>query len=111
MGIRSAGLESYETAFFEHIWDEVQVHTIIGTLGHDPGIQIRNQALPDAYALIEKTALIIGRFGYVERKDLVSASIPSIWYGLSFWEQPHVLEALGERPGNAPLSEILEYVL
>lgn len=110
-GIRSAGMESYDTAFFEHIWDEVTIHTIVGTLGHEPGMRLRTLPFPEAYSLLEQTARILSSYNYQDRESLVYGSSVSAWYGLGFWKKVEVQDALINRPVKAPLNEVLEYLL
>jgi hypothetical protein len=106
-GIRNAGMESYDTAFFEHIWDEVKIHSTIGTLGREPGMKLRSLPLPEAYSLVERVYHILSRYGYDDRRSLAYGSSVTARLGLEVWERPDLREELQGRPANAPLAEIL----
>lgn len=107
---RSPGMEHYDAAFFEHIWDEVLFHTIIGTLGRESGMALRAMPLPEAYQLMQQTSTTLIQFGYSDRNSLAYGASFSAYYGLSVWEMPAVRQALEKRPAQAPLREVLESV-
>jgi hypothetical protein len=110
IGIRCEEPARYDAEFFEHIWNEVQIHTIIGTLGREPGMALRSMPLPDAYRLVEQTGEILEKFGYADRTSLAYGAGYSAYYGISVWSRPEVEEAMRNRPAQAPLSEIMESV-
>lgn len=99
--------EHYEEEFFEHIFNEAMIHTIIGTLGHIPGKRLREMPLPDAYALGEATANKIYMAGYQDKRSLAYAIALTARLGPYIWEEQNVQKALSERPKAAPISEVL----
>lgn len=107
-GIRSAGIENYDQKFLEHIWDEVKIHSTIGTLGRETGIKLRNMPLPDAYQFVEEVNNILRQYSYTDRYSLAYGTSISLRLGLSIWKGSDLQEALETRPANAPLSEIME---
>ena len=107
-GYRSEDTETYPYSLFEHIWDEVMIHTIIGTLGLSQGQTLREMPLPEAYALGERAALAISAAGYDDRRSLAYAMSVSARRGPGIWDDPKVRAALAERPPNAPLMEVLD---
>lgn len=107
-GYRSEDTETYPYSLIEHIWNEVMIHTIIGTLGLSQGQTLREMPLPEAYALGERAALAISAAGYDDRRSLAYAMSVSARRGPGIWDEPEVRAALAERPANAPLMEIIE---
>ena len=108
MGFRSEGLESYDEAFFEHLWDENRVHATIGTLGHKTGMKLRAMPLAEAYKLVEEVQRILWQYHYTDRYSLAYGSSVTARLGLAVWDRPDLRETLATRPMNAPLAEIME---
>lgn len=106
-GHRSEEAESYPNSLFDHIWDEVMIHTVIGTLGLKQGQTLREMPLPEAYALGERAALAISAAGYDDRRSLACAMSVSARLGPGIWDDPRVAAALAERPAGAPLTDVL----
>lgn len=107
-GYRSEDAEVYPGSLIDHIWDEVMIHTIIGTLGLEQGQILRAMPLPEAYALGERSALAISAAGYDDRRSLAYAMSVAARRGPGIWDDPRVRAALAERPANAPLTEVLD---
>lgn len=104
---RSKGKKSYPYSLIEHIWDEVMIHTIIGTLGLSQGETLRAMPLPEAYALGARTARALSDAGYDDRESLAFAMSVSARLGAGIWDRPEVIAALKERPAGASVSDVL----
>ena len=109
-GKRNAGLESYDAAFFEHVWEETAIHSIIGTLGRESGMTLRAMPLPEAYSLVGQVAHILSLYGYNDRRSLAYGSSVTARRGLEIWERPDLRDGLLGRTVNMPLDEILNSV-
>lgn len=106
-GYRSKDAEAYPNELFDHIWDEVMIHSIIGTLGLETGDTLRAMPLPEAYAQGERAALALSAAGYDDRQTLAYAMSLSARFGPGIWDDPLVNAALAERPANASLMEVI----
>lgn len=95
---------------FDHIWNEAMIHSIIGTMGSSQGARLREMPLPEAYRLGEKVADVLSRAGYADRRSLAYGMSLTVRLGPYIWDEPRVVEALAERPRNAPLTEVLDEV-
>ena len=108
LGIRSEAPEYHDEKLFDHIWDEVSIHTIIGTLGSETGMKLRSLPLPEAYKLVEQVQQILLRYNYFDRRSLAYGASITAKLGLDIWERADVREAFEQRPPNAPIDEVIE---
>lgn len=97
-------------AFIEHIWDEACVHSTIGSLGREPGMQLRAMPLSKAYTLVEYVYRTIAQYGYHDRVSLAYGTSVTVRLGLDIWQQPDVCEAFAGRPVNAPIDEVFDSI-
>lgn len=105
-GICSAGPEQYEGTLIYHIWDEVEIHSIIGTLGREPGIILRSLPLPEAYSFVAQVHTILLQYGYQDKRSLAYGASVTARLGMEIWQQPSVISAFQERPLQAPINEV-----
>ena len=79
-------------------------------MGSSQGACLREMPLPEAYRLGEKVADVLSRAGYADRRSLAYGMSLTVRLGPYIWDEPRVVEALAERPRNAPLTEVLDEV-
>lgn len=107
-GMRGNELEHYEQYFFAHIWNEVQLHTLIGNLWN--GYAICDLNLREAYVVFEKTFQFISSYGYHDRFSITFACCVAADQGDSVWRRPDVIKVFEQRPQNASIEELFEFI-
>lgn len=105
-GIRCSGMEEYEEHFIHHIWDEVDIHSIIGTLGREPGMILRSMPLPESYQLVSYVHTNLLRYGYQDKRSLAYGASVTARLGTEIWQQQSVIDAFEDRPPQAPIDEV-----
>lgn len=107
---RCAGIAKSPEALFEHIWEEVQIHTLIEELKDKFVTSHPSATFFELYDELEKVYKFIKENGYSDLASFKLAATITALYSNKFWNNEQVLHAFAMRKNEDTLSDVIESI-